>query len=92
MPREASSEATMAMSPAGTCTITPTLRCAVLMCVSGCTCRTRAASAVTSSVDIIHEPTPKSSASWVAAATRRSRQPGIGRTRRGTSSTTSTAG
>ncbi len=38
------------MSPAGTWTITPTSCWAVVTCVSGRTCRTLAASAVTSSV------------------------------------------
>ena len=74
MPRAASWEATAARSRAGTRTITPTARWPVLTCLSGCTRSTFAARAVTSSVDIIHEPTPSSSASCVATATSRSRQ------------------
>ena len=41
----------------------PTSGVVVSTCTSGCTCRIFAATAVTSSVDIIHVPTPNSSAS-----------------------------
>ena len=91
IPRAASSEATSGARLLGTRTITPTSRCLVFTFVSGCTCRILIASAATSSVDPIHVAAPRSSAIWVAMATARSRQRGIGRTRRGACSTTSAA-
>ena len=60
--------------------------------VSWWTSRNFEASAVTSSVDTIHEPTASSSTSWVASATSRSRQRGHRpHARGGAPSTTSTA-
>jgi hypothetical protein len=91
IPFAASADATETMSPEGACTITPTSGCVVVTWTSSWTCSSLSATAVTSSVDIIHEPMSSNSVSWVANATRRSRQRGIGRTRRGACSTTSTA-
>jgi hypothetical protein len=69
----------------------PTSGWLVLTWVSGCTRSNALAKAVTSSVDIVHAPMLNSSTNGVANATSRSRHKGIGRTRRGASSTKSTA-
>jgi hypothetical protein len=63
MPRPASWVATVLMNREGMRTITPTSGWVVLTCVSGCTSRNFPATAVTSSVDSIHEATPSSSTS-----------------------------
>jgi len=91
IPRAASPAATSGSSRAGAWTIRPTSRWRVLTCFSGLTPRNLLATAVTSSVDIIHEPAAITSASWVTSAASRSRHLGIARTRRGVFSTTSTA-
>ncbi len=82
-PLSASRAATAASSRWGASTTSPTTGSWVLTRASSCTSRTLAATEVTSSVDITQEPTTNSSASQVAAATARSCQRGIGRTRRG---------
>ena len=57
MPRRGERRRRAARSSAeGACTITPTSGSLVVTWTSGCTCSTFAATAVTSSVDIIHAP------------------------------------
>jgi hypothetical protein len=91
MSRPASSLATSATSPGGARTITPTSAWSVLTCVSGWTRSNTLASAATSSVESVQVPTVSSNKNGVANATSRSRHSGIERTRRGASSTRSTA-
>ena len=91
MPRPASSLATSATSLAGARTIKPTSDWSVLTWVSGWTRSSTLATAVTSSVDSVQVPMLSSSRNGVANATSRSRHSGIERTRRGASSTRSTA-
>ena len=61
IPFPASSPATDAMSRAGACTITPRRAASVVTWTSSWTCSSLSATAVTSSVDIIHEPSSASS-------------------------------
>jgi hypothetical protein len=91
IPSAASRAASETISPEGARTITPTSGRAVLTWTSSWMSSTPEASAVTSSVDIIQEPTPSSSSDHVAAAASRIRQRGIARTRRGACSTASAA-
>ena len=82
-PLWASRAATAASCREGARTTIPTTGSSVLTWASSCTSRTLAATEVTSSVDITHEPTTNSKAAQVARATARSCQRGIGRTRLG---------
>ena len=63
MPCAASSPATRVTSPAGVRTITLTSGWLVATCTSGWTCSIAFASALTSSVDIVHMPTPSTTTS-----------------------------
>ncbi len=69
----------------------PTSGWLVLTCWSWWTRSRAPAQAVTSSVDSIQVPAPSRITSCTASAEIRIRQSGIGRTRRGVSSTSSTA-
>lgn len=82
IPCAANLEASAGMSAAGACTITPTSGWLVVTWRSSWTRSTLAHTAVTSSVEAIHEPTASSSPTQVANVTSPKRHTGIGRTRR----------
>jgi hypothetical protein len=91
IPRLESSPAIAVMSATGARTMIPAACRLVWTRVSGSALRIMLASALTSSVDMIHVPTPKSISNCTESVTIATLQTGRGNTRRGGSSTMSTA-
>ena len=91
MPRPASSVATSVTSPAGACTIMPTSRWLVLHVGERVDVQELFATAVTSSVDIIHAPSPAAARPGWRTPPAAAASAGSGARGDGASSTTSTA-